>query len=828
MVWREMRSSRARLIFFSACLALGVAAVVAVAGLSTALEETIRSRARQILAADVSVSARRALPADVEERFATFGVALTRVREMASLVAAPGGRSQLVELKVVDGEYPFYGELTLDPPAALSERLSAETCAVAPELLKRLRIARGDELKIGSAQFRVDTLVIAEPDRLNFSLTLGPRVFLSRAGFERCELEKQGSSIRYVALGKSPAGKDQAHALAEDIRLHERDAPYLNIQTYEDAQPILRDGIRRTKRFLALTALGTLLVGGIGISQTVRAWIASRLDAIAVQKCLGMTSREILGLYAAETAMLALVGSVFGAALGVGGELLTVAMFKDFVPAQQFELLQPAALARGVALGLAVAMLFSLRPLFATLAVPPARVLRRSSDPLESKRWIDVSLAAVLLIGVLLAAWAQSDSLTFAALFTAGLLAAAGVLLAVAYGFVRLCARPWRERLPLTLRHGIAALARPEAGTLGAIVSLGLGVLVVLHIHLVHTELAHELGHELPRGAPTVFLIDVQTSQWDGVRELLESEGATQLDSAPVVVARLARVDGVGVEDLARKKPDDPGSKWTLTREQRLTYGKELPKENQIVAGTLWSDPARGEVSLERDFAESLGAKLGSTLTFNVQGVDIDLSVTSLRKIDWRTFSLNFFLLVEPGVLESAPQFRVASARVAKLSEDALQDKLFAKYPNVTLLRIREILEKLAGVLQKVGEGVRLLGWCTVLSGAAILLGAIGASAARRSREVALFKTLGLTRGAVARIYLVEHGLVGLIAGIIGAAGANALAFAAIHYGMDLDWHFDALATFIATAATATLAALAGLCASLRPLLVSPTVALRE
>ncbi|MEO6711199.1 MAG: FtsX-like permease family protein, partial [Planctomycetota bacterium] len=543
---------------------------------------------------------------------------------------------------------------------------------------------------------------------------------------------------------------------------------------------------------------------------------------------LGMTSAEIFGLYAAQTALLALTGSVFGALLGIGAEWIVVSMFRDFVPGQHFDLVQPAALARGVCLGLAVALLFSLSPLFATLAVPPARVLRRSAEPLPTRRGLNLALAVALLAGVLAAAWAQSSSLTFAAIFTASLLAAAGVLFSAAYGLVSLCARPWRERQPLALRHGIAALARPGAGTLGAIVSLGLGVLVVLQIQLVHSELAHELGGELPRGAPTVFLVDVQTAQWDSVRALLESQGATEIDSAPVVVARLARVDGKSVEELARERESEPGSKWTLTREQRLTYGAELPKENQLIAGSLWNDPSRAEISLEEDFAESLGAKIGSTLVFNVQGVDIDVLVTSLRKIDWRTFGLNFFLLVEPGVLENAPQFRVASARVGRANEDSLQDALVAGFPNVTVLRIREILEKLASVLQKVGAGVSLLGWCSVLSGAAILLGAIGASAARRSREVALFKTLGLTRGAVARIYLVEHGLVGLVAGVIGALGANALAFAAIRYGMDLDWHFDPLANLIALASTTLLAALAGLSASLKPLLVSPTESLRE
>jgi putative ABC transport system permease protein len=828
LLWREMRASPLRLVFFSACLALGVAAVVAVAGLSQALEETIRSRAREILAADVSVSARRPLPEDLELQFRTFDFELTRLREMATLVSSPEGRSQLVELKVVEGEYPFYGSLTLEPPAPLRELLAADACVVAPELLTRLRLARGDSIKIGEARFRIAAVVVAEPDRMNFSLTLGPRVFLSAAGFEQAHLEKQGSSIRYVALGKSPDGLGRAQALATTLRVAEPDSAYLNIQTYEEAQPLLRDGIRRTNRFLALTALAALLVGGIGIAQTVRAWIAGALDSVAIQKCLGMTSREILSLYLAQTLLLALFGSALGAGLGLAAEALVVEMFREFVPGQHFELLQPAALLRGVLLGLFVALLFSLRPLLATLAVPPARVLRRSAEPLEWKRSSKVALWILFGAGVVAAAWAQSESLPFALGFGASLLGVSLLLLAGALGLVRLAARPGRERLPLGLRHGLAALARPGAGTLTAILSLGLGILVVLSMQLVHQELGRELGGELPRGAPTVFLVDVQTDQWPGVRELLDSQGATQIESAPVVVGRLSKVDGRGIEELAKESRAKGNSRWTLTREQRMTYGPELPKDNVITEGSLWSDSTRAEVSVEREFAASLGAKLGSTLTFNIQGVELDLAVTSLRDVEWRSFGLNFFLFVEPGVLESAPQFRVAATRVAKDREDSLQDELALEFSNVTMLRVREILEKLASVLQKVGAGVNLLGWCTVLSGAVILIGAIGASAARRSREVALFKTLGLSRGSVARIYAIEHGLVGAVAGSIGAVGANALAWGVIRFGMELDWHFDPWANAITVAAATALAAGAGLCASLRALLIPPIQALRE
>lgn len=827
LIAREARSSRARLLFFTCCLALGVAAVVAVAGLSNALEQTIRSRAREILAADLSVSARRSLPEDLGERFAAHGIEITRVREMATLVSSSTGRSQLVELKVVDGEYPFYGSLVLDPPGRLAQRLTAENCAVAPDLLARLGLRLGDSLRIGSATFTIDTRIEAEPDRVNFSLTLGPRVFVSAAGFARADLEKQGSSIRHVALGRDPGDGRAARQLVRELKAMEAEAPYLRTQTYDQAQPALRDGIRRTRRFLALVALASLLVGGIGVAQTVRAWIAGRLDAIAIQKCLGMSSREILGLYAAQTALLAAVGSTLGALVGLLAQRAVVAMFRDYVPAAGLDVFQPAALARGVGLGMAVAMLFSLRPLLQTLSVPPSRVLRRSAEPLGGARWVSPALTVAWVAGMVLAALWQSESWTFALAFTAAVLAVAGALYGAARGLVALCGRPWRERLPLSLRHGVAALARPGSGTLGAIVSLGLGVLVVLTIQLVQSGLARELDGDLSRKAPTVFLVDVQTAQWPQVDALLQRRGAQDVQSAPVIAARISAIDGESIESLLSKSRDERGSRWTLTREQRLTYRESLPDDNELVAGRWWDDPTRAEVSVDADFAEGLGVGIGSRLSFDVQGVEVELTVTSLRRIQWRTFNLNFFLLAEPGALDDAPQFRVVTARVAPADELPLQDELSQACPNVTMLRLREILEKLTSVLEKVGSGVRLLGLCTVLSGAMILLGAIGAGAARRGREVALFKTLGLSRADVARIYATEHGLTGLVSGLIGAAGAQLLAYGVLVHGMGLDFRFELRAHAVAIASTTLLAMVAGLAASARALLVRPAEALR-
>jgi putative ABC transport system permease protein len=314
------------------------------------------------------------------------------------------------------------------------------------------------------------------------------------------------------------------------------------------------------------------------------------------------------------------------------------------------------------------------------------------------------------------------------------------------------------------------------------------------------------------------------------------------VDSVPVIMARVSAIDGRTVEQLAaeaearrrRQEKEEPDGedrqgarRWALTREQRLTYMQELPADNRLVAGKLWRDPARAEVSVEKEFADDLGLRLGSTVRFDVQGVPLELTVTSLRTVDWQTFGINFFLVVEPGVLEKAPQLRLAATRLPRGSEQGVQDALAAAYPNVTLIRVREVLEKIAGVLERIGVGIRFLGGFTVLAGIAILGGAVSAGSARRGREVALLKTLGMTRPGVAGAFAVEYALIGLVAGLIGAAGATVLAYMVVTRGFELEWALQPWPVAAALGGAVVLAVGAGLAASARALERRPIEVLR-
>lgn len=838
---RESRGSRGRLAVFVLCLAVGVAAVVAVAHLSDALRGGIRSRARELLAADLVVSGRAALPPALDALLADTTVsARADTIELVSVVAAPPqgevpGPSRLAEIKAVDGPYPHYGQLVLQPDGPLSALLDEQSAVVASELLSSLGLAQGDELRIGGVAFRIAGQVLAEPDRLNFSLASGPRVFISRAGLARTPLLGFGARARWRALLALPAGTLPADVERLERTLEEglSEEASIRVETYTDAQPSLRRGVDRAESFLGLLALLSLLIGGIGVAQTVQAWLTQRLASIAILRCLGVRPREVLTLYVLQTTLLGLAGSAVGVVAGVlvAAALPHVLRAEEFLPSLPLGALsawQPWAALRGLALGTGVGLLFALPALLTARAVPPLLVLRRDAEFVRRGRAARTLMLAVIGAGVFAAAWAQSESLLFAGLFTGGLAAVSGALALAARGLVWLAARAPRRRLGLRLRHGLAALARPDAGTRSGTVALGVGSAVVLALQLVQARLDDALSNAVPAAAPTEFLIDIQPGQWEQVQSQLVAQQAESIESVPVVMARLSAIDGVVIDELVRSRPRGAGRpRWVLTREQRLTWMETLPAGNRITEGSLWSDPARLEVSLEEGFAEDLDVGLGSVLRFDVAGRPVELLVTSLRDVEWSTFGINFFVVAEPGALDDAPSVRLAAARLPPGGGQRLQDALALAAPNVSVIRVHEILEKLRGVMTQVALGVRLLGLFSVVAGIAILAGSIGTGAWLRRREIALLKTLGATRGDVATIHAVESALVGAVAGVLGAVGGAALAGTVSLSLLELPWQFDVWPVLLTVPAAALLSAAAGRVASARALAIEPLAVLR-
>ena len=834
----ELRGGRARAVPLIASLAVGVAAVVLVSGLGDSVSRAIRLQARPLLGADVAVRSSLPLPTELgtvagAERVDT--IALLTMAAVSPTADGRPGRSVMTELRAVGPGWPWYGAPTLDPPRPLTELLDPEGVVVERALLERLSLvgpadetaAPGSELpevnlRIGGASFRVRGLITREPGRLPSGLVTGPRVLISLEGLQRAGLGTSGARITRRALFRAP---DEAQATALANQLREIVGTRARVETWSDAQPGAQRSISQTTAWLGLVALLALLVGGVGVAQATRAWMARRLDAIAVQRTLGLTSAEVGSVALAQTAILALAGSVLGAALGTVALGLTPWLLAGLVPAEAVQPWQPAAIARGLAMGVGMALLFAWRPLWQAARVPPLRVLRRDVEPLPET---PARTALALLVvggGVGVLAWVQSGDLLVTAGFVGSLALVAGLGAAGAATVARLLAGVSHRAGRWWLRHGLASLNRPGAGLVAAVVSLGLGVMVVLTTVLVEGRLYAQISQEFPASAPSAFLLDVQPDQRNGVEAVLAEAGATQTRGAPMVVGRLVSIDGVAVETLAAAR--DEGERWQFTREQRISYTPELPKETTYVNGGPFSEAVAGELSIEERYAEGLGVKLGSRVHFDVQGVPITLTVTSVRKVSWESFNMNFFLLVDSGVLEAAPQSHLLTTQLSAEREPDVQDQLASRFPNVTLVSVRTALIQARGLLEKLAMGIRVIGAFTAVAGMAILAAGIAADAVRRGRQVALLKTLGTTRAGVVAVLAVEYALVGLMAGLLGSVGAVGLAWVIVSQLMRLAWRTDWVIVGVAVLVSAGACAMVGVLANARALRVRPAEVLR-
>jgi len=837
MVWRLSRHAGMRLFAFVACVAIGVASVVGVGSTADTLERSLRVESRALLGGDLAVESRAPLPPvdawlPAELRGQTRTAALTI---FSTMVRGARGESRLAEIKAVSAPegYPLAGELLLSPARPLSELLDRESVLVGDELESALGLRIGDALFVGARAFRVAGFVKHESTPLAFSMQLGPRVLMRTDALESTGLVSFGSRVRYrTLLAFSAASKE-----ADLARIQEQVAQRLpsadgqvSVESRSEAQPALRMPLRRVERVVALVALLALLVASAGVALLTSAWLTEAQPETAVLRCLGLRPREVVLIYAGHLALASGLGSALGiVAGGLLPQLLRLAE-PALLPAHAFGFSLAPAL-RGLALGVCLPLAFSLRALSQVWRVPPLAVLRSDASALRPPRGMELGSALVIVSAAFFAAYVASGELRLAAGFVA-----LGGTMAVLLWFgtrviARLLAALPHARLSPLLWHGLAALARPGSLAAGTAVTLGMGTLVVLSVRLVEGLLLHTLNTALPEHAPSVFLVDVQPEQWPGVQDLVREHGATSIESAPVIMGRLAAIDGTPVSALLKTREGEKNERnraqWVLTREQRITIGSTLPADNRIIAGKLFADPARQELSVERGFARDLGVGLGSVLRLDVQGVPFDLTVTSLREVEWRSFHVNFFLVAEPGPLDDAPQFRIAAVNTAKERETELRNALAARYPNISVISVRGMLERAAQMFSQAAMAVRFIGAFAVGTGVMVLMGAVLSSQLKRRREIALLKTLGLRRVEILSMYAVEYALIGAVSGIVGAGFGYGLVLAFARFALELESQPSLAWTFGFAALSVLLSVGAGLLASLRSLAVMPAEILR-
>jgi len=482
-------------------------------------------------------------------------------------------------------------------------------------------------------------------------------------------------------------------------------------------------------------------------------------------------------------------------------------------------------------MGLVVTLLCTWAPLAAVRAVPAWLILRRDVEPSGRRGGGWSTLVPVGLGLAALALW-QAGSLKTGGIFVGACVAAMLGLLALARGLMVLARRLPRAR-GLAWRHGLAALRRPGGHAPRVVVALGMAAMLLVTVALLEGVLTRQIDHEQQRQAPSFFFLDVQPDQREAFTQLVEHTAGTPPVLTPVVRGRLAAIDGERItrEAVDRRKTRGEDGVWYFTREYVLTWADAPATGNVLTKGRWWTaaEAAAGpRASVEETAARHLGVDVGSRLTFDVQGVPIEVEVTSIRHVDWQSLTTNFFVVLSPGALEGAPATWVATARVPAAVEPALQNAVVAAFPNVTAIPVRDVMERVAVVLGEIAVAVRLVALFTLGTGLVVMAGALAATRSQRLYESVVLRTLGATRGVVARAFAVEYGLLGAAAGIGGGLLATLLAWGVVHWVLDAPWSFDPTPLVVGLAVTITLALAVGFLTTFRLLGQKPLPVLRR
>ena len=873
MAWREIRGSWRQFVFFLACLAVGVGAVVGIELFATNVESLIFRDARSLLGGDLEIRAAHQLSESGKETLDSLrerNVEVTHVRELVGMAAVPVAEhsqqsgaqaTQLVELKAVEEQYPLYGQVEMTPQQPLHSSLAPLDCPSLPcfgalvqeSLLISFGLQLHDHVKIGQTWFVVTGILVKEPDRVASAFSLGPRVLISSQALHATDLVKPGSRIRERYLLRVPESLALGPLRGElQGRLGSEGA---GVSSYRDAQPRIRRFLDQLTIYLGLIGLTSLFVGGIGIACTIHGFMRQRLTTVAILKTLGADAGLLIRVYLLQSLFMGLLGSMGGVAIGVGLQRLLPALFGALIPVAVSSQVTLLPLGKGLLVGVVTTFCFTIWPLLTIREIPPALVFRREVEQHHvpaGSRWklirdavIGVArdrqrLGTAVMMGfglTLLATW-QARSLTLGALFILAFCAAVILLEVGVWVLLHGLGKLPRPR-SFVIRQALGNVQRPGNFTRGMAVAIGVGVMVIVTVALVKSSLLVALGERIPEDAPTFFFIDIQPDQRETFEEIVQREAAqAPYRLTPVVRARLRAING-HVIDPEEHKGKKNG--WYFTREYVLTALSTLPRDNTVAKGTWWTaDSAeirKGEgenqdvriyVSVEDKAAANLGADVGSTIEFLVQGTPLPALVQSTRKVDWGSFSTNFFMILSPGALDGAPMTYIATAKVEAEEELPLQHALVRALPNVTAIKVGDVLANVARLLEQLAWAIQGIALLSMVTGAVVMTAALSSTRYRRLYESAVLKAIGGTRRTVVESFAVEFALIGGLAGLIGVGLASALSWAILHFFLDLSWTFQPLVLGWGLLATLGLAVSVGLLSTFRILGEPPLAVLRQ
>ncbi len=779
---RELRSGEVLVLL--AAVALAVAALTAVGFLTDRIGKAVARQANELLAADLRLRSPEPVPQLWRDMARDYGLATADTLSFPSVVFA-GDESALATIKAVSDGYPLRGRVRI-ADRLFAEQYEVERIPAAgtvwadAALLARLGIDAGDRVSLGESELTVGAVLTYRPDQSIGFASLAPSLLLNVADMAATGLIAEGSRVRYALL--VAGDEDDVDAFYDDVESELPDE--VRVRNREDSGDRAGNAADRAQRFLSLTAIISLLLSAVAIAMSARRYAHRRMDSVALMKSLGASQNFVVIAASTQIVLLGVLGVVGGSAVGFGAEYAVTGMLADLfasdLPAPG---MKPVLLGTGAALVLLMG--FALPSLIQLRNTPPLRVLRHDAMPPPPSR---LTVAGSSLVAVaLLLYWAIGDALMLL-IVLGGMLFVSVALYAVGRGLVALMGRS-RGAVGIAWRYGLANVARRGRDSAVQVVAFGLGLTVLLLLTFVRTDLLAGWQQTLDADAPNHFLINIQPGERASVASIFQEAGIAAPEFVPLVRARMTTING---EDVKTREYPDEGGRWQANREANLSFAAQLSDSNEVVDGEWWPADYDGPalVSVEEEAAVEMGIGLGDNFTFLVAGQELEVTVASLRRINWDSFQPNFFMVLSPGALDDFPKSYIASLRVPEDAAGVLLT-LVRAHPTISVIDLGSILEQVTGIINKASLAIQAVFVFTLAAGIAVLFAAVQSTIDERRFESAMLRALGVRRRTVLSGVLTEFAALGFAAGLLAAAGASALAAVIAIRLFDLEFSFN-------------------------------------
>lgn len=770
MAWRDSRKNRSRLLLFVSSIILGIAALVSIASLGNNMRDEIDRQAASLLGADLEVSGNHEVNAPIQQVIDSFASKRSEERSFTSMIYFPAsGNSRLGQVRALEGDFPYYGDLETEPVSAARDFRGAQSALVDQTLMLQYNVKAGDSVRVGNMAFVIAGTLISAPGQTGLSASVAPIVYIPMKFLQATGLSQKGSRINYSLFYLFPK-KMNVDALASRLE-PQMEKEGLRFDTVETQKEDTNRSLKDITQFLSLIGFIALLLGCIGVASAIHIYVREKISTVAVLRCLGAKGSQAFLIYLVQILVIGFIGSVIGAVLGTILQQFLPVVLKDFLPVTISTGLSWTSIVQGVVLGVLISFLFALLPLVSVRNISPLNTLRLTVQP--QRRWRDpVSwlVYALIALFIFFFSYIQMNSWEQALFFLLGVIVAFLILTGIARLLMWLVRRFFPSSWSYIGRQGLANLFRPNNQTTILVVVIGLGTAFIGTLISLQSLLLNRVTLSSAGNQPNTVLFDIQSNQRTGVLDLVKKQGLVANGTVPIVNMRLEKLNDITAERQLKDSTLKVQS-WAFSREYRVTFRDSLIASEKISRGEWHGNIEAGKiyVSLEEGFAKRNGIEPGDTMLFNVQGSLISTIVGSWRTVDWNRIQTNFLVVFPKGVLEEAPQFHVLLTRVPdKQSSARFQQAVVRSYPNISIIDLGLVLRVLDQLLSKIGLVIRFMAGFSILTGLIVLIASVRISKYQRIQESVLLRTLGASRRQIFFITALEYIFLGSLAAFTG------------------------------------------------------------